>query len=424
LQTFWTHNRAEQIRFGAIFVLALLAYALMAGATLTKQSIAPHFVYLADAWLDGRSSLAEPLPSTYDLISYEGQFYVAQPPLPALMMLPLVAIRGAAGTPDILVTVILGALSVALADLTLRVMVRDLSPQRHFLLMIFFALGTVHGMLSALGTVWFTPQIAATLALWFFLLGMVWRWPLLVGCALAAVALARPGVLPGAILLYAGWILFDFWAVTSDANSHNREGLVTLPYDLLRLLKTGLLAAAPILLALVFLGWYNNARFASATDFGYDYINEAPELAQRRLDHGNFAAYFLPENLYTATIRPPLLEDGSIEPDPWGMGLLLTSPVLVYAALAFPWDRQKMLLASGGMLMLLPALLYHNTGSAQFGYRFVLDALPVLMILVAIGARRGKGWPLAVLTVWSVAVHLWGFFWLFEMFNGRGWWLF
>jgi hypothetical protein len=160
------------------------------------------------------------------------------------------------------------------------------------------------------------------------------------------------------------------------------------------------------------------------TDFGYDYINEAPELAQRRIDHGNFAAYFLPENLYTAAIRPPLVEDGGIEPDPWGMGLLLTSPVLVYAAFAYPWDRQKMLLAVGAVVMLLPALLYHNTGSAQFGYRFVLDALPVWMVLTAFGARRGAMWPLAALTVWSVAVHLWGCFWLFEMFNGRGWWLF
>ena len=146
---------------------------------------------------------------------------------------------------------------------------------------------------------------------------------------------------------------------------------------------------------------------------------------------------FLPENLYTATIRPPLIENGTIEPDPWGMGLLLTSPVVLYGALVFlenggrdklrrdsPSKQRKTLLVVSAGLMLLPALLYHNTGSAQFGYRFVLDALPVWMILVGFGARRGSIWPLVALTLWSVAVHLWGFLWFFEMLNGRGWGLF
>ena len=198
-----------------------MVYALLAGNTLTRQSIAPHFVYLADAWLEGRSSLAEPLPSSYDLIIFEGRYYVAQPPLPALLMLPLVAIRGAAGTPDVLVTVFLGAMSVALADLTLGVLVPDLTPRRRGLLTVFFALGTAHGFLSALGTVWFTAQVAAALVLWLFLLGMAWRWPLLAGFALGAVALARPGVLPGAMILYAGWVVAGWPGFTAIHQSRD-----------------------------------------------------------------------------------------------------------------------------------------------------------------------------------------------------------
>ena len=74
--------------------------------------------------------------------------------------------------------------------------------------------------------------------------------------------------------------------------------------------------------------------------------------------------------------------------------------------------------------MLAPALLYHNTGSVQFGYRFVLDALPVWMILVGIGAQRGKWWPLAGLTLYAVLVNFRGFTWMYEVITGESWRLF
>ncbi|MBZ0305200.1 MAG: hypothetical protein K8I82_03945, partial [Anaerolineae bacterium] len=163
------------VRAGLIFGLAFVIYAVMAGELLTRQSVAPHFVYLADAFLRGDTHLAENLPSTYDLIRYENRWYVAQQPLPALLMLPLVIIRGAAATPDILVTVFLGAVSVVLCDFTLGIFVPDLSSRRRALLTLFYALGTAHSWLSIMGTVWFMGQVAGTLFLWLFLVGIKWR---------------------------------------------------------------------------------------------------------------------------------------------------------------------------------------------------------------------------------------------------------
>lgn len=408
-----TQTRALLLRGAVVFALAALAYGVMAGDWLTKQSVAPHFVYLAQAWLHGRSALIEPLPSYYDLIFYRDQWYVAQQPLPALLLLPIVWLRGAAGTPDVLFTALLGAMSVALCDVTLRVFVPDLTPARRSWLVLFFALGTVHGYLSALGTVWFTGQVAAALFLWLLLLGLVGRQPLLAGAALGAVSLARPSVLPGGLALAAAW-----WMTRPDSN-HVNSGQGTA---LLLRIKNGLLFSLPLIGCLAFLGWYNHARFGSLTDFGYDYIQEAPDLLARRLEHGNFSPAFLPENVYTAAIRPPRFADGKIEPDPWGMGLLLTSPLLVYGGAAV-WRRfsQAGVLALSAGIMLLPALLYHNTGSVQFGYRFVLDALPLLMVLVGCGARRGSIWLLGGLTLYSVAVHLWGYAWLYEVITGQAW---
>lgn len=395
------------IRTASVFLLAFVAYAVMAGDLLTKQSVTPHFAYLADAFWRGETHLPENLPSTYDLIRNENRWYVAQQPLPALLMMPLLLVREAAAIPDIFITVFLGAVSVALCDFVLGVFVPELNPVRRALLTLFYALGTAHGNLSIMGTVWFMGQVAGTLFLWPFLLGMVWRWPVLAGFSLGLVALGRPAILPGALILYAGW----WWL---DVEGSWQEKISVL-------LKPVILFSLPFLLCIGFLGWYNAVRFGSPADFGYDYIVEAEILAARRLEHGNFSPSFLPENLYTATIRPPLVENGKIEPDPWGMGLVLTSPILLYAFFAYPFDKRKILMVVSVILVLLPSLLYHNTGSIQFGYRFVLDALPLWMILVAWGARRGAIWVLAAGTVLSIVINFWGIHWLYPLILGKEW---
>ena len=73
------------------------------------------------------------------------------------------------------------------------------------------------------------------------------------------------------------------------------------------------------------------------------------------------------------------------------------------------------LYAVAALLALAPGLLYHNTGEAQFGYRFALDALPFAMLLVAGGARRGPIWLLAGLVSTSVLINIWGAKWLMNM---------
>ena len=39
------------------------------------------------------------------------------------------------------------------------------------------------------------------------------------------------------------------------------------------------------------------------------------------------------------------------------------------------------------LVLFVPILLYQNTGWQQFGYRFALDFLPLLLCALAIGAR-------------------------------------
>lgn len=410
--TFYMDIRPHLPRTLLIGIVALLVYALMAGHLLFKQSIAPHFAYLAEAWLDGHSNLDEPLPSTYDLIQYNGIWYVAQPPLPALLMLPITALRDAARTPEVLVSVLLGALNVALCDLTLALWLPTLSSRRRAWLTLFFALGTAHGYMSALSTVWFLGQIAAVTCLWAVLVG-IHRWPLLVGLGLGGLALSRPTALLGMLVLVAGmgWLHHRRTAQSSYVGA-GMAYIAPLPL---------MLMVMPLLVSLAFLAWYNQTRFGSPSDFGYGHVLDAPNIRERRLEHGSFSPAFLPDNLYTATIRPPLWEDSKPQPDAWGMGLLWLSPVLLYAVGGTWRERATQLLAcSVGLIMLFP-LTYHNSGSAQFGYRFILDSLPVLMLLVGQGAQRGPEKLLGGVALWSVALHLWGFWWIYELLTGQTW---
>src|SRR4051812_15032791 len=80
-----------------IFLLTLVIYVITANfAQLTQMKEVGYFNYLAEAFLNGRLHLVNP-PMTLDLSSFEGRWYVPFPPLPALLMLPWVALAGAKG---------------------------------------------------------------------------------------------------------------------------------------------------------------------------------------------------------------------------------------------------------------------------------------------------------------------------------------
>ena len=141
-----------------------------------------------------------------------------------------------------------------------------------------------------------------------------------------------------------------------------------------------------------------------------------------------FSPAFLPENFYIAFLKPLKFEPrcfqdtycGIIATDLRGAGMLWTSPaVLLYAVIARARSRietQRLILyAIAALLALAPGLFYHNTGEAQFGYRFALDALPFAMLLIAAGARRGPLWLLWGLVSLSVLINVWGAKWLMHM---------
>ena len=96
-----------------VFFLAFVAYALSAQVWAHPTSLAPHYAYLAQSLLYGHVDLIQLPPTTYDLLHFNGHWFVAGSPMPSILMLPFVAIFGV-GFSDVLFSIVLGAIDVAL----------------------------------------------------------------------------------------------------------------------------------------------------------------------------------------------------------------------------------------------------------------------------------------------------------------------
>ncbi len=430
------------------FLLALIVYGLAAGPTLFRQSIAPHYVYLADALLHGRLDVVQP-PTSYDMLVFEGRSYVAQSPMPAILLMPIVAIFGK-GVSDILFSVIVGALNVALVH----------SLFKRGWLTLLFAFGTPHLYLAALGSTWFTAHIVAV---FFGLLAVrqalpaaetqrtlsiisvpsVSPWPnpkrwLLSGLWLACAGFSRPSMLFGAT-----FFILLIWLTTKPQPSEGdtpREGPPGVTASLRAFVVNSSLFALAVALGVAAHGVYNAARFGRPTDFGYQYDVGAPNITSTYLRYGGFNLRFLPCNLFVSILNPPevngyvppilhtvcgYLLDGvnlsdtsaPIAPNPLGMSLLLTTPTFILLIAAR--RREPIIIAAsiGLLAIMIPLWMYHNTGSLQFGYRYWMDAAPMWLLLLEEPLRR-FGTFAKVLVLVSIAINFWGFLWIFEKLVG------
>ena len=392
-------------RFALIVLASLGLYGMVVRPVLFKQSVAPYYLDLAEAFLQGRVDLVDPEPN-YDLIDYNGKWYVAHQPLPAVVMLPFVILQGSQHASDIAVSVLISGFSIALCDVVLRLVAPDVNGIKRGALVAFFGFGTPQMYMGGLGTVWFMGQTMATLLMWLFIWAVVGRRAFWAGVALGLVALTRLSIVPGAVIFALGW----WWLLPKPSR--------------LAWLQQALRFLLPIAISGGVLAGYNGVRFGNIFDNGYDYLNDSETIQERRLEHGTFSFAFLPENLYVATIKPArsvrldclggatrLDNCGWLSPDPLGMGLLWTCPLLLLGWWAGN-TRQTWLIVLSVVLVMLPPLLYHNTGSMQFGYRFMVDALPLGMILLAWGARRIPLVLIAPLVAYSAFLHMWATRWL------------
>lgn len=386
----------------AVAVLSTLILAGFSGRRFLHQSKAPHFVYQAAAFLEGRLDLPVDPPNQEDWAKIGDRVYVSFPAMPAAVMLPFVALFGYQFN-DTSFTVFVAAIALALFFLVLRRMSRAQDSPRaeadNLVLTAVLGFGTLFFYCAIRGEVWFTAEVMGVGFTCLYLLAAHRAsHPALAGVAWAAATLTRTPLLFSAAF-FAAEVL---WPKGTLSPAEAKEGLGAKAAKLARFAA----GAAPLA---ALHAAFNYARFGSAAEFGHRFFwNNRVNADIARW--GLFSYQYLERNLHAAFTRLPTFNAHplAVGYDPHGMSLLITTPLLVLLL----WPRQKPRLHRALWLTVactaLPGLFYQNDGYMQFGFRFSLDYTPYLILLLALGGWGVRGKAFGALALAGLAVNTWG----------------
>jgi hypothetical protein len=356
---------------------------------------------LANAWLHGRLDIGGGPPGKNDWACFdtldrgpcpEGRYsfsgpdaeryrwYVSFPPLPAILLLPVVTVFGLS-TLDALFWVLFAGLGPMVLFLVLRLLRESGQSERSLrddlLLTSLFAVGSVYYFVAVQGTVWFAAHVVATTFVCLYLLfsfGM--RRPTAAGFALALAFLCRP-----ATLLLAPFFLFHAISAPKEPNGQNSSAQA-------RVLQASTMFALPLALIVAATMWYNAARFADPFEFGHRFLQI--RWRPRIETWGLFSTHYLPRNLTVFLLSVPWWMPTSpfVRISRHGLALWFSTPNLLWSLWPKKFDATTLALWAGVLPTAICTLLYQNTGWIQYGYRFSLDYLPLLFVLVALSGRR------------------------------------
>lgn len=457
----------------------LLVAAALAVYTWTRPlRYYDHFEWQAAAYLEGEVAIRYPVFPTGD--SLGNSFFqdvlpvpsddgvprglIPFPPLPAIVLLPIVAMWGLAADGQLLFAVI-GALDVGIAwwmlgGLPIRLGTRLATT-------IFFAFGTVFWYAAQVGTTWYQAHVLAV-GLAMLAVGVALRIDRAAAededdAAAAEDAQASDEARPAVRdevrrLLRSGIDLRQLAAgvLFGLACTARLSVAFAAPFFLLvggggtwlrRGLSAGLGAAIPVG-ALVA---YNLATTGQVMHPGYDYLYRLeagfyenlgynPEWAieDPRYIPQNLGIMFLSTPAITPDVYPaglgngePLCTDPEAArglfdercpialPRDIGMSLLLTSPAYLLVIPGLRRYGRSRLVTGAAVAVLAVAffnVMHFSQGWVQFGYRFSNDFVPWALLLVALGIERirtRRAWIVACLALVgaSVAVNWWGVVW-------------
>ena len=129
--------------------------------------------------------------------------------------------------------------------------------------------------------------------------------------------------------------------------------------------------------------WFNHVRFEQYLEFGHHYLRGGGDA--RVQEFGLFHHRFLNKNLAAAFTLTPRIVDSApyFQLTKHGMSIFLTTPLFFWVFGAKSQEGIHRVLWLTTACIFLPVLFYHNTGWEQFGFRFILDVVPYLVLLLA-----------------------------------------
>ncbi len=359
--------------------------------TASREATAlDYFTRLADAFLHGQLFLTDHPSWLSELIPHDGVCYVPYPPMPAVLLMPFVAVFGT-GFPQQDASCLFGAAGVGLAWLMLGRF--GLSTPVRALLTATFGLGTDLWYITVTGTAWYISHATAVMfAVAAVILALDRRWPWLCGLLLGLATLARLPVGLGAPF-YLALLLGLGWPPRLPRGAW--EGAI----------RTTIAFAAGLAVPMAFYAVYNLARWGTPVDLGYTSIPGV--LKEPYYQQGILSIAYIPRHLYAIFLRswnfvdhPPWLQ-----PSWWGLSLFLTTPLFAWLIRARRSDPLTAWAAIGIALTLVPIITHGNIGFTQFGYRFALDFQPLLFVVLARVFAGGISRAAVVAAAASIAIN-------------------
>ncbi len=370
-----------------------------------------HYVFLARHLLHGSLNVDD-LPRDYgDYAIWEGHKYLSFGPLPALLLLPFLPLIDV-GIPMVVVGYLFTTLNIVLFHRVLG-LAGITGEKRDWTTLLYFG-GTVYLSVTLVGISTYFAQVVVTS----FLLLAMWEMLgrsrlLLVGLCIGLAAGAR--VTAAFSLPFFVWIL---WTRSHSSTHPSANPPTASPKGSDRVFVTQLAVVfCGLAVPLFFLAAYNYARFGSLTETGFGPAELYQEVLVKARSTGMFSLAHVPKNLFMMLLQgpqpvggeySPVLQFPYIEPSQWGMGLFFTSPALLYIFRARITDPVVQACWMGITMTLVPILTYYGIGYVQFGYRYALDFMPFLMLLVGIGLREPLSTRARALIGASVLINVWG----------------
>lgn len=363
-----------------------------------------HYLHLARRFANGVLDVDTMSPAYRDYVSWNGHKYLPFGPLPAVLLIPFVWAFGT-GIPLVFYGYAATAANIALFSSVLN-RIGFGGERKYWIVLLYFG-GTVYLSVTLAGISTFFAHILTTSFLLLAVVEMLGRRRLVLAGLFVGLAAASR-------MTAAFALPFFLWLILKEPT----PGQPVVPGNRWRgrplavaLLLSGL--AVPLL----GLAYYNHARFGNPAETGFGLALLYSPVLEAARAQGLFSLAHVPKNIYHMLIALPEVVTGRegsgptfpfIRPSPWGMGLFFTTPALIYvfrAKLRDPLVQASWLAVA---TTLVTIITYYGIGYVQFGYRYALDFMPFLMLLVAVGmpAKLSRT-AIALITV-SVVVNVWG----------------
>lgn len=341
------------------------------------------------------------LPDTADpgdLSFYNGKLYLPYPPLPAILLMPFVALFGTYVNTVAVATLISCCCLYLLYNILSKLKVEKESIP-WLIVGVFFGTGFWLALFTTHHVYAFAHVVSFLFQLLFIneILGKRRWW--LVGLFIGCAFLSRQFT-----IFYVLFALGYMWYV-------HRTGIVKIQ------LKDIVVFALPIGILVGLYLLYNYARFGNALDSGYTHIDFVAGILKKRVQqYGVFSARYFLYNLYCTLVKGFNIQfQGETylnikDMDLWGTSLFSASPFLI-ASFKSNWPKILRKSAWSTILIILVGqLFYHNNGYEQVNTsRFTLDFLPLLIVLTSLGLSKIPNWLIRGMIIYAVGLNVLSF---------------